>query len=224
MKHICSHHCKRSTQAVQRGRDQYQCHRNFGGKPFWSPSSNHLSSKINSIQWSPTWSQQRFTRQGRKRYLAEFRDLQVLLLHQCWVLSFWRTGVLSLFIVNWFSFFSCQKCVMKFASWTYDGFQVEGSCNWTCSRSGPGRYVLKIHFSLNRAWKWFNSKQNPKYSFKKYSFNWVREILYNYLFKRLWGKSFKIKKRPKNYSPRIWLDTQKIVGIIRNSFSSWGSW
>ena len=176
VKHICSHHCKGSTQAVQCGRDQYQCHRHFGGKPFWSPSSNHLSSKINSIQWSPTWSQQRFTRQGRKRYLAEFRDLQVLLLHQCWVLSFWRTGVLSLFIVNWFSFFSCQKCVMKFASWTYDGFQVEGSCNWTCSRSGPGRYVLKIHFSLNRAWKWFNSKQNPKYQLKKYSFNWVQKI------------------------------------------------
>ena len=33
------------------------------------------------------------------------------------------------------------------------------------------RYVLKIHFSLNRDEKWFNSKfnskQNPKYSFKK---------------------------------------------------------
>ena len=96
VKHICSHHCKGSTQAVQCGRDQYQCHRHFGGKPFWSPSSNHLSSKINFIQWSPIWSQQRFTRQGRERYLAEFRDLQVLLLHQCWVLSFWRAGELSL--------------------------------------------------------------------------------------------------------------------------------
>ena len=96
VKHICWHHCKGSTQAVQRGRNQYQCHRHFGGKPFWSPSFDHLSSKINFIQWSPIWSQQRFTRQGRERYLAEFGDLQVLLLHQCWVLSFWRAGGLSL--------------------------------------------------------------------------------------------------------------------------------
>ena len=52
VKHICWHHCKGSTQAVQRGRNQYQCHRHFGGKPFWLPSSaNYLSSKINLIQW-----------------------------------------------------------------------------------------------------------------------------------------------------------------------------
>ena len=56
---------------------------------------------------------------------------------------------------------------------------------------GVGDLSWKFIFSLNRAWKWFNSKfnskQNPKYSFKKYSFNWVREIQYDYLFKRLWG-------------------------------------
>ena len=69
-----------------------------------------------------------------------------------------------------------------------------------CFNRNPSNVALfdtfwKFIFSLNRAEKWFNSKQNPKYSFKKYSFDWVREILYNYSFKRLWGKSFKIKKK-----------------------------
>ena len=68
-------------------------------------------------------------------------------------------------------------------------------------RVGVGDLFWKFIFSWNRAWKWFNSKfnskQNPKYSFKKYSFDLVREILYNYSFKRLWGKSFKIKKKAK---------------------------
>ena len=90
-----------------------------------------------------------------------------------------------------------------------------------------GRSFLKVNFFIESGLNSkFNSKQNPKYSFKKYSFDWVREILYNYSFKRLWGKSFnsRLKKRPKNYSPRIRLDTQKLVGMIRNNCNSWGSW
>ena len=104
-------------------------------------------------------------------------------------------------------------------------------CNWVIIGLdlGVGDLFWKFIFSLNRAKKWFNSKfnskQNPKYSFKKYSLHWVRDIQYNCLFKRLWGKSFKTKKkRPKNYSPRFGLDTQKIVGIIRNNCNGWGSW
>ena len=69
-------------------------------------------------------------------------------------------------------------------------------CNWVIIGLdlGVGDLFWKFIFSLNRAWKWFNSKfnskQNPKYSFKKifiqnkiqnihskkYSFNRVQNI------------------------------------------------
>ena len=60
---------------------------------------------------------------------------------------------------------------------------------------------------------------------KKYSFNWVREILYNYSFKRLWGKSLKIEKKGRKITvPELVLILKKKVGIIRNDCNSWGSW
>ena len=104
--------------------------------------------------------------------------------------------------------------------------QIEDDCWLYGLDLGVGDLFWKFIFSLNRAWKWFNSKfnskQNPKYSFKKYSFNWVREfnvIIYSKDFEE--NHSRLKKKGPKNYSPRIW---QKIVGMIRNNCSSWGSW
>ena len=77
---------------------------------------------------------------------------------------------------------------------------MDVSCYWhrRCSfktydlRLGVGDLFWKFIFSLNQAWKWFHSTQNPKYSF-----NWVWRIQCNYSFKGIWGKSFKIRKRPK---------------------------
>ena len=68
------------------------------------------------------------------------------------------------------------------------------------SRLGVGDLFLKFIFSLNRAWKWFNSKfdskQNPKYLFQKIFFQLSKENSIELFIQKIWRKIIQEKKRP----------------------------
>ena len=64
-----------------------------------------------------------------------------------------------------------------------------------CPQYKGGWSCFKIHFFIESGLEMIQFKTKSKINIKKYSFNWVRKIQYNYSFNRTWGKSFKIKKK-----------------------------